>query len=47
MQIVPREKIKCMTDKMKCEGANKGLREKIKRTRAKEENESLRGKRCR
>ena len=41
MQIVPRGKIKCMTGKMKCEGANKG---KIKGTRTKEENERLRRK---
>ena len=40
-----REKIECMTDKMKCEGRNEGLREKVKGTRAEEENESLRGKR--
>ena len=40
MQIVPREKIKCMTEKTKCEGGNKGLRGKIKG----KENESLRGK---
>ena len=31
-----------MTDKMKCEGRNKGFREKIKGTRAEEENKRLR-----
>ena len=44
MQIVLRGKRKCMTDKMKCEWGNKGLREKIKGTRSMEENERLRGK---
>ena len=37
-----RGKIKCMTDKINCKGRNKGLREKIKGTRAKEENKRLR-----
>ena len=32
VQIMLRGTIKCMTDKMKCEGRNKGLREKIKGT---------------
>ena len=44
LQIVLRVKIKCMTDKMKCEGRIKGLGEKIKSTRSMEENERLRGK---
>ena len=48
MQIVLRGKTECMTGKMKCEEGNKGLRGKIKGTRAMEENERLRvEKRCR
>ena len=48
MQLVLKEEVKCIREKIKCEGGNQGLREKIKGTRAKEENERLRvKKRCR
>ena len=48
VQMVLRGEIKCMTVKMKFERYNKGLREKIKGTKAKEENKRLkrRNKRC-
>ena len=49
MQIVLRGDIKCMIVKMKFERGNKGFREKMKGTKAEEENERLRTeiKRCR
>ena len=35
--------IKCIREKIKCQGENQGLREEIKGTKAEEENEKFRG----
>ena len=41
MQIVLKEKVKCVREQRKCEGKNEGLRWKMKGTSAKEEIQKL------